>query len=132
MRYEIDGAKFTTLEEFFDEIGRTLIPGAKWGRNLDAFNDMLRGGFGTPAGGFTIEWKNHELSKKRLSYAETIRQLELRLETCHPSNRENVLRELAAAKANRGPTVFDWLTGIIHRHGWGGTEAEDGVELLLN
>ena len=46
--YEIDGKNFSTLEEFYDEISRVLIPGAQWGRNLDAFNDILRGGFGTP------------------------------------------------------------------------------------
>ena len=54
MVYEIDGTRFHTLEEFFDEIGTVLIPGSEWGRNLDAFNDILRGGFGTPEGGFTI------------------------------------------------------------------------------
>lgn len=50
MMYEIDGARFTTLEGFYDEVSRVLIPGASWGHNLDAFNDILRGGFGTPPG----------------------------------------------------------------------------------
>ena len=36
--YEIDGAGFASLEGFFDEISKKLIPNAKWGRNLDAFN----------------------------------------------------------------------------------------------
>lgn len=48
MVYEIDGSRFHTLEEFYDEIGTALIHGSPWGRNLDAFNDILRGGFGTP------------------------------------------------------------------------------------
>ena len=52
--YEIDGARFSTLEEFFEEISNEAIPGAEWGHNLDAFNDILRGGFGTPEDGFTI------------------------------------------------------------------------------
>jgi len=51
---EIDGLRFSTLEEFFDEVSRTLIPGADWGRNLDAFNNILRGGFGTPEWGFIL------------------------------------------------------------------------------
>jgi hypothetical protein len=46
--YEIDGAAFSSLEGFFDEVSRKLIPDAIWGKNLDAFNDILRGGFGTP------------------------------------------------------------------------------------
>ena len=38
--YEIDGAAFSTLEEFFEEISNKVIPGADWGRSLDAFNDI--------------------------------------------------------------------------------------------
>jgi RNAse (barnase) inhibitor barstar len=64
--FEIDGANFSTLDEFYEEISRVLVPGVYWGRNLDAFNDILRGGFGTPSGGFTLRWKNHELSRARL------------------------------------------------------------------
>jgi RNAse (barnase) inhibitor barstar len=129
--YEIDGKNFSTLEEFYDEISRVLIPGAWWGRNLDAFNDILRGGFGTPDGGFTLRWLNHDVSRQRLGYAETVRQLELRLQRCHPSNRESVAAELAQAQAHTGPTVFDWLIEIIRIHGPGGEEAEDGVDLVL-
>ena len=44
--YEIDGARFSTLEGFYNEISQALIPGVDWGHNLDAFNDILRGGFG--------------------------------------------------------------------------------------
>lgn len=132
MRYQIDGSNFATLEEFFEEIGRVLIPGASWGRNLDAFNDILRGGFGTPSSGFTIEWKNHAMSKQRLGYDETVRELEIRLGKCHPSNQDNVLRELERARAHQGPTVFDWLVDIIRIHCPGGREGEDGVELLLD
>src|SRR5690348_8636074 len=88
--FVIDGERFSTLEEFYDEISRVLIPGAAWGRNLDAFNDILRGGFGTPDGGFVLRWKNSNLSELRLSYAETVRYCEAKLERCHPSNRDYV------------------------------------------
>lgn len=101
------------------------------GRNLDAFNDILRGGFGTPDGGFTLRWLNHEVSQRRLGYDETVRQLELRLQRCHPSNRKSVAAELARAQAHTGPTVFDWLVEIIRIHGPDGEEAEDRVELVL-
>src|SRR3954467_14839338 len=129
--YEIDGRRFATLDEFYDEISRVLIPGSDWGHNLDAFNDILRGGFGTPDGGFTIRWRAHALSVEHLGYSETVRQLELRLARCHPSNRTSVAQDLARAKRNEGPTVFDWLTEIIRKHGRGGAEATDGVALIL-
>lgn len=132
MRYEIDGSRFATLEGFFDEVSRTIIPLRQWGHNLDAFNDILRGGFGTPSGGFTIVWKNHALSKERLAYEETFRQLELRLNVCHPQNRDRVLADLQDARAHVGSTVFQWLIDIIAIHGPGGREAQDGVELVLD
>ena len=47
-----------------------MIPDAYWGRNLDAFNDVLRGGFGTPEGGFTLRWKNHATSRRRLGQVQ--------------------------------------------------------------
>jgi RNAse (barnase) inhibitor barstar len=129
--YDVDGDDFSTLEEFFDEVSRVLIPGAYWGRNLDAFNDILRGGFGTPDDGFTLRWLQHEESRRKLGYAETVRQLRIRLSRCHPSNREHVRADLAAAEAGIGPTVFDWLVEIIQVHGPGGREADDHVLLEL-
>jgi RNAse (barnase) inhibitor barstar len=128
---EIDGARFSTLDEFYDEISRSLIPGAHWGRNLNAFNDILRGGFGTPEGGYVLRWKCSELSRQRLSYPETVRQLEVRLNQCHPTAREHVASELEQAKQSKGTTVFDWLVEIIGVHTEGGREQEDGVELIL-
>jgi len=129
--YEIDGAEFASLDEFFDEISKKLIPNAKWGRNLDAFNDVLRGGFGTPQEGFVLRWKNSQISRERLGYAETIRQLQRRLARCHPTNRYGAAQDLAAAEAHRGETVFDWLIDIVKIHCAGGAEQEDGIELDL-
>ena len=129
--YRIDGERFATLEEFFEEISRVLIPGSTWGHNLDAFNDILRGGFGTPGGGFILIWENSEVSKKRGGYPETVRQLERRLDRCHPANQPSVKSELSNARNNKGNTVFDWLVEIIGVHGVGGPEAVDNVILKL-
>ena len=129
--YEIDGSRFSTLEGFYDEISRVLIPGAEWGHDLDAFNDILRGGFGTPDDGFVLRWSNSALSRIHLGYPETVRQLELRLKRCHPANREEVAQCLADAKQGKDDTVFDWLVEAIGVHGNGGREADDGVELIL-
>ena len=103
----------------------------RWGRNLDAFNDVLRGGFGSPEDGFVLVWKNHLASRERLGYPETVRQLELKLQRCHPANDLDVQTELDAARRGEGPTVFDWMLEILKIHGAGGREAEDGVELRL-
>ncbi len=126
----IDGASFTSLEEFFEHFHSQALD-ADWGRNLDAFNDVLRGGFGTPEGGFILVWKNHHLSMERLGHGETQRVLRARLAKCHPSNVSSVQDDIARAERNEGETVFDWLVEIISDHGPGGAEEEDGVELVL-
>jgi RNAse (barnase) inhibitor barstar len=129
--YEIDGERFSTLEEFYGELDRVMHL-QTWGHNLNAFNDILRGGFGTPEGGFTVRWKNHGTSRERLGYPETVRQLKLRLERCHSASREKVAAYLADAEQAREQTVFDWLIEIIRKHGRGGEEEQDCVELVLD
>lgn len=44
----INGNKFTDVESFYDEIDRVLTKNLDWktGHNLNAFNDLLWGGFG--------------------------------------------------------------------------------------
>jgi len=129
--FEIDGANFHTLEGFYDEVSRVLIPGAVWGRNLDAFDDILSGGFGTPEEGFVLRWRNSRASREQLGYLETMRQLNMSLRRCHPSNRTQIKEKIEDARMGRGPTVFDWLVEIILDHGPGGRYSEDGVELIL-
>ena len=129
--FVIDGLEISTLEEFFACFQNAVLGGARWGGNLDAFNDVLRGGFGSPAEGFVLIWKNHSTSKERLGFGETTRQLEIRLTRCHPANVQSVQVQLDAARRGEGPTVYDWLVEIISTHGAGGQEPEDGVELLL-
>jgi RNAse (barnase) inhibitor barstar len=112
----IDGKHFKNLEEFYIEIGDKLIPNVIWGNNLDAFNDILRGGFGTPDDGFVLVWKNSKLSSEQLGYPETARQLEKRKSNCHPSNISVVEKDIEKAKKGEGTTVFDWLVEIIKSH----------------
>jgi len=127
----IDGVGFTDLEGFFDHFQRRAPLGAEWGHNLNAFNDVLRGGFGTPEGGFVLVWQHHALSRQRLGYAETARQLQRTLVTCDSHSVASVHRDIAQALSKTGSTVYDWLLDIIRKHGPGGEEAEDAVELRL-
>ena len=89
-KYILDGSKIRSLEAFYDQVSERLIPDAYRERNLDALNDILRGGFGTPDEGFILRWTHSEVSRTNLSDPETARQLEKRLGRCHPSNRELV------------------------------------------
>lgn len=129
--YIVDGALFGTLEEFAAHFSKRVLGEYEWRGNLDALNDILRGGFGTPNEGFVLLWKNSDISRQRLGYGETATVLERRLGTCHPSNRAQIEAALAEARRGTGPTVFDWLVEILHDHGSGGSEPEDGVEVRL-
>lgn len=128
---EIDGARFDGLSGFWNEISTRVIPGFEWGHNLDALNDILRGGFGTPEGGFRLRWLNFERSKEVLGYPETIRWLERRLQEGHPLNADSVKQQIERARRGEGPTLADTIIAIIRIHGTGGVEQEDGVELEL-
>ena len=128
----IDGECFSSLDEFFEHFQVRALNGERWGSKLDSFNDVLRGGFGTPEAGFTLVWRHHNLSKDRLGYGETQRVLRKRMATCHSENVASVINELKIAEASEGATVFDWLVEIIKDHGPGGLEHEDGVELILD
>ena len=81
--------------------------------------------------GFELVWKNSALSRERLGYAQTGRQLKRRLERCHSSKRKRVQKEIKDSGDHKGDTVFDWIVDIIRIHGDGGQEASDNVVLRL-
>jgi RNAse (barnase) inhibitor barstar len=128
----IDGGGFADLQGFFDQFQQGALLEAAWGRSLDAFNDVLRGGFGTQTGGFVLLWRHHALSRHRLGQAETARQLRRMLATCHPQKRVSIARDLSLALSNKGSTAYDWLLDSIRGHGPEGAESADGVELRLH
>jgi hypothetical protein len=126
----IDGANFSDFDGFAREFSR-LLRGYTWRGNLDAFNDLLRGGFGTPENGWVLRWLNSESSRAALGYGETTHRLEWLLLTCHPSQRSIIQARISSARRGDGPTLFDEIVGIIRVHGPGGNEPEDGVLLEL-
>lgn len=116
----INGNTFSTLSEFYDEVERRLTKGLdfKIGRNLDAFNDVLRGGFGVyeyeqP---FTFIWKNSEKSKHALGFEETVKHYTLVLKNCDPTNIEFFEKKLEDACNNKGETLFNEILEIIRGH----------------
>ena len=74
----LDGNRFSDMEGFYDEIDRLLTKNLQWktGHNLNAFDDLLRGGFGVHeyVEPITIRWMNYDKSKKELG-AETVLML---------------------------------------------------------
>ena len=63
----LDGKNMTSVENFYQEVQRVLCPSfSKMGRNLHAFRDVLRGGFGAFDEGETIQlWIIHKKHMKK-------------------------------------------------------------------
>ena len=131
MRYTIDGAAFDTLDGFLEAVDTTLAPKARWTRDLDGLNKVLRTDPDADHQGMTLVWQNSEKSRGDLGYAETLRVLEKRLPLCDAVSAQFVKSDIANARDHVGPTVFDWVVEVIERHGPGGDEGWDNVRLEL-
>ena len=77
----IDGNNFNNLEGFYSEIDKLLTRDLNWktGHNFDAFNDLLRGGFGVHEYGeeIIVKWINNKKSKKDLGNETILILLEI-------------------------------------------------------
>jgi len=66
----VDGNAFDNKHGFYEAFEKALMMGDKWemGHNLDAFNDVLRGGFGVHEYGekLVIRWINIAKSRAQL------------------------------------------------------------------
>ena len=115
-KFIIDGARFDTLEGFYSEVDTVFTKDItfKTGHNLDAYNDILRGGFGMHGRNepITILWKNAAKSRVDFGYPSTAKYLEKKMGTCHPASRDIVRKKMLAALNEMGPTLMDEIIEI--------------------
>lgn len=115
----IDGNAFHDLNGFYDEAQRKLTDDFKgFGRNLDALNDIFRGGFGRfgPGEPVTIAWKHADKSRVDLGREETMRYVVDRIAKCHPSNVPLFKKRLDELSAGKGQTLFDEIVEMARKH----------------
>ena len=86
-KFTIDGRRFSNMAGFYDEVERVFTSGLDWkiGRNLNAFNDILRGGFGRHEYGqpIHIQWLAYEKSVRNLGKETMDTIVEIILDTDH-------------------------------------------------
>ena len=86
-KFTIDGRRFSSMAGFYDEVERVFTFGLdrKIGRNLNAFNDILRGGFGRHEYGqpIHIQWLAYEKSVRNLGKETMDTIVEIILDTDH-------------------------------------------------
>ncbi len=117
---ELDGKNITNLVSFYDEIEDKLTCALKWkiGRNLEAFSDVLRGGFGVHELGETLNivWKDHESSNRMLGWNETTKYIQSKLKRCYPKNISSIMNDLELSKKHEGKTLFETIVNLISQH----------------
>ena len=90
-KFLLDGNNFSDMEGFYDEIDKLLTNDLQWktGHNLNAFRDLLCGGFGVHEYNepVTIRWINYGKSKKDLGAEMVLILLEIMLD-CDDSDHD--------------------------------------------
>lgn len=89
--FVLDGNNFCDIEGFYSEIDKILTKDLdfKTGHNLNAYNDLLRGGFGMHEyeEPIVLQWLNFEKSKRELGDEFILLVLEITLD-CNNSGHD--------------------------------------------
>ena len=125
--FTIDGRRFSNMAGFYDEVEQVFICGLDWkiGRNLNAFNDILRGGFGRHEYGqpIHIQWLAYEKSVRNLGKETMDTIVEIILDTDHSGHDcilleqlrtidKSRLRERVGALDTSEMKQIDWALGV--------------------
>ncbi len=93
----MDGSRFDDYAGFAREFTQFLDNYA-WHGDLNALNDIMWGGFGTPQGSWTLRWTHSERSRAALGYEETARRLHELLPRVHSTGRAHWQERLDQAR----------------------------------
>ena len=111
IRLEIN---FDDVDSFYDECERGFNMNCRWGRNLDALADILRGGFFHEDDNFVLIWKNSNISKQRLDHKCRVKQLKEMMKKADPGYYQDITKRIIAAENEEGPTTFDNFVSIMY------------------
>jgi RNAse (barnase) inhibitor barstar len=116
----LEGKNICDIPSFYKEINRVFMQNEDWklGESLDAFNDLLFGGFGIIKGLPNIQliWNNIEISSQILGYDTTIVYYLKKLEPGSPYNKRHFEQKLSELAAGNGETYFQIILEIIADH----------------
>ena len=119
-KFVLDGLNFNSLDSFYDEVEKVLTKNLDWkiGRNFNALDDILWGGFGAFEDEEPIDliWKNSNKSKDDLGYHETIRELQESLKECNNPDKSAIEKKIEDVKNKTEPTIFESLIELIIEH----------------
>lgn len=118
--FVIDSRHFDDIPGFFRELNRLFMQGEDWqlGESLDAFDDLLYGGYGALAGQKEIRllWRGAHKSRTDLGPETTQDFYRNKLLQPQRYNPAWARQQLAALEAGTGKTYFETLLEIIAQH----------------
>ena len=116
----IEGKNITDIATFYQEINRVFMSNENWkiAPSLDAFNDLLYGGFGAidSKESTTLIWKNFEENRKTLGLKTTKKFYESKLTAPEIYNINFVKGKITALESSNGSTYFEIILEIISDH----------------
>jgi RNAse (barnase) inhibitor barstar len=117
---EVEGNAIQDIASFYEEINRVFMVGENWliGQSLDAFNDLLVGGYGALQGADSVDlvWHHMDYSRKALGYQTTREYYLEKLRPGSPYNKKLFGEKLAALESGRGETYFDTVLAVLAEH----------------
>lgn len=119
-QFIINGKDITGISTFYSEVNRVFMANENWyiAESLDAFNDLLYGGFGSIQTGATAQliWKDISVSKAALGYDATMRYYDEKLQPGSPFNKKHFEEKRAGLQLGSGQTYFEIIVEIIGQH----------------
>ena len=119
-KFIINGDVILDIASFYEEINRIFMIGVDWqlGQSLDAFNDLLYGGFGAIQAGQTNEiiWMDSKKSMSALGYQTTLHYYQEKLRPGSPFNKTLFMEKIEELKAGKGKTYYEIIKEIIADH----------------
>lgn len=117
---KIEGKSIHNISSFYKEINRVLMYNEDWqiGDSLDAFNDLLYGGFGVLGEYSQVDmiWADIDFSREALSYNTTKLYYLEKLKPDSVFNKGYFEQQLNELEAGTGKTYFDIVMEIITEH----------------
>lgn len=119
-KFIINGSVILDIASFYMEINRVFMEGVDWklGRSLDAFSDLLYGGFGAIVANQTNEiiWLDSDKSKAALGYETTLSYYKDKLKPDSPFNKALFQQKIEELELGQGKTYYEILKEIIAEH----------------
>lgn len=124
----LEGKNIHDIPSFYKEINRVFMQNEDWelGESLDAFNDLLYGGFGIlkDLSNIQLIWNSSKTCSQTLGYDTTKVYYLKKIEPGSPFNRAYHEQKLTELEAGNGRTYFQIILNIISEH--------PNIQLVIN